>query len=46
MSFDPQNIVVLGAAGALGSAFAKVLSSKYKNASLFAFSLLISDGFL
>ena len=38
MSFDPQNIVVLGAAGALGSAFAKVLSNKYKNASLFAFS--------
>ena len=38
MRFDPQNIVVLGAAGALGGAFAKVLSEKYKNASLFAFS--------
>ena len=38
MSFDPKNIVVLGAGGALGSAFVKVLSAKYKNSSLFAFS--------
>ena len=38
MIFDPKNIVVLGAGGALGSAFVKVLSKKYKNASLFAFS--------
>ena len=38
MIFDPKNIVVLGAGGALGSAFVKVLSEKYKNASLSAFS--------
>ncbi len=38
MSFNPQNIAVLGASGAIGSAFTKLLSEKYPNASLFAFS--------
>ena len=38
MIFDPQNIVILGAAGAIGSAFTNLLSQKYPNASLFAFS--------
>ena len=38
MIFDPQNIVILGAAGAIGNAFTNLLSQKYPNASLFAFS--------
>lgn len=38
MSFDPQNIAIFGASGAIGSAFAKLLSEKHPNASLFAFS--------
>ena len=38
MIFDPQNIVILGAAGAIGSAFTNLLSQKYPNASLLAFS--------
>ena len=38
MSFNPQNIVVLGASGAIGNAFVSLLSSKYPDASLFAFS--------
>ena len=38
MTFDPQNIAILGASGAIGSAFVKLLSEKYPKASLFAFS--------
>ena len=38
MIFDPQNIVIIGAAGAIGSAFTNLLLQKYPNASLFAFS--------
>ena len=38
MSFNPENIAILGASGALGSAFTKRLSEKYPNASKFAFS--------
>ncbi len=38
MSFNPQNIAILGASGAIGSAFKKLLSKKYPNSSLFAFS--------
>ncbi|MGB1165229.1 MAG: SDR family NAD(P)-dependent oxidoreductase [Cycloclasticus sp.] len=38
MSFNPENIAILGASGAIGSAFTKRLSEKYPNASLFAFS--------
>lgn len=38
MSFNPENIAILGAAGAIGSAFTKRLSEKYPNASIFAFS--------
>ena len=38
MSFDPQNIAILGASGAIGSAFTVLLSKKYPKASLFAFS--------
>ncbi|MDO7598137.1 MAG: SDR family NAD(P)-dependent oxidoreductase [Pseudomonadota bacterium] len=37
MSFDPQNIVIIGASGAIGSAFTKRLSEQYPNASLYAF---------
>ena len=38
MSFNPDNIAILGASGAIGSAFTKRLSEKYRNASMFAFS--------
>jgi NAD(P)-dependent dehydrogenase (short-subunit alcohol dehydrogenase family) len=38
MSFDPQNIAILGASGAIGSAFTRLLSKTYPTASLFAFS--------
>ena len=38
MITNPQNIAILGASGAIGSAFAKVVSEKYPNASVFAFS--------
>jgi NAD(P)-dependent dehydrogenase (short-subunit alcohol dehydrogenase family) len=38
MSFNPKNITILGASGAIGSAFTKLLSEKYPNASMFAFS--------
>ncbi len=37
MSFNPENIAILGASGAIGSAFTKLLYEKYPNASLFAF---------
>ncbi len=35
---DPQNIAVIGASGAIGNAFTALLSNKYPDASLFAFS--------
>lgn len=38
MSFDTQNIAILGASGAIGNAFATLLCEKYPSASLFAFS--------
>ncbi|MCY4305431.1 MAG: SDR family oxidoreductase [Aestuariivita sp.] len=38
MSFNPENIAIIGASGALGHAFKTVLSQKYPNTSLFAFS--------
>tara|TARA_A100001015_G_C14953994_1_gene697949 strand:- start:101 stop:805 length:705 start_codon:yes stop_codon:yes gene_type:complete len=36
--FNPKNITILGASGAIGSAFTKRLSQKYPNVSLFAWS--------
>ncbi|MDD7805169.1 MAG: SDR family NAD(P)-dependent oxidoreductase [Endozoicomonas sp. (ex Botrylloides leachii)] len=38
MSFNPENIAILGASGAIGSAFTKRLPEKYPHASIFAFS--------
>ncbi len=38
MAYDPQNIVVFGASGAIGNAFTILLSEKYPNANLFAFT--------
>jgi NAD(P)-dependent dehydrogenase (short-subunit alcohol dehydrogenase family) len=38
MSFDPQNIAILGASGAIGSAFMALLAEKYPKARLHAFS--------
>lgn len=38
MSFNPQNIAIIGASGAIGNAFTRLLYKKYPNASLFAFS--------
>lgn len=38
MSFNPENIAILGASGAIGSAFTKLLSQRYPNASMFVFS--------
>jgi NAD(P)-dependent dehydrogenase (short-subunit alcohol dehydrogenase family) len=38
MSFNPQNIAVLGASGAIGNTFTNLLSAQYPNASLLAFS--------
>ncbi len=38
MSFSPQNIVILGASGALGKAFTILLSQKNPNARLLGFS--------
>jgi len=37
MSFNPENIAILGASGAIGSASTMLLSEKYTNASMFAF---------
>ena len=38
MSLNPENIAILGASGAIGSAFTKCLSQEHPNASIFAFS--------
>ncbi len=38
MNTKPQNIAVIGASGAIGSAFTKLLSEKYPSACLHAFS--------
>ena len=38
MNFNPENMAVIGASGAIGSAFAKVLAQQHPNASLFTFS--------
>ena len=38
MSLNPQNIAIIGASGAIGSAFVTLVSKKYPNASLYAFS--------
>ena len=38
MTIEPQNIAVLGASGAIGNAFAILLSEKYPNANLFPFA--------
>ncbi len=38
MSFGRKNIAIIGASGAIGSAFTTLLSKKYPSASLFAFS--------
>ena len=38
MIFNPNNIAILGASGAIGSAFKMVLSEKYPNASIFTFA--------
>lgn len=38
MSMEPQNIAVIGSSGAIGSAFAKLLSERYPDAGLRAFS--------
>ena len=38
MSFNPESIAIIGASGAIGSAFVKLLSDKYPKASMFAFS--------
>ncbi|MDF1796024.1 MAG: SDR family NAD(P)-dependent oxidoreductase [Coxiellaceae bacterium] len=38
MSFEIQNIVIIGASGAIGGAFVTLLSKKYPHASLFTFS--------
>ena len=38
MTYDPQNIAVIGASGAIGHAFTILLSKKYPNANLFAFA--------
>ena len=38
MSFDPQNIAIIGALSAIGSAFTKLLSDTFADANLYAFS--------
>ena len=38
MIFNPQNIAIIGASGAIGNAFLKQLSSQYPNAAMHAFS--------
>ena len=38
MSFNPENIAILGASGAIGGAFTTLLSEKHPNSSIFAFS--------
>ena len=38
MSFNPKNIVIIGASGAIGSAFMKILTNKYSDLQIFAFS--------
>jgi NAD(P)-dependent dehydrogenase (short-subunit alcohol dehydrogenase family) len=38
MSFNPKNIAVVGASGAIGSAFVNILSQRYPQATLHAFS--------
>ena len=38
MIFNPKNIAILGASGAIGSAFTTLLSQKHSNARMFAFS--------
>ena len=38
MRFEPQNIAILGASGAIGSAFVRLLAQKHPNATLSAFS--------
>lgn len=38
MNLERQNIVIIGASGAIGNAFTRLLSKKNPNASLFAFS--------
>lgn len=38
MNFSPKNIAIIGASGALGSAFKTLLEKKYPQASLWAFS--------
>jgi len=38
MSVDPKTIAIIGASGAIGSAFEKLLSEKYPGAMLYAFS--------
>ena len=38
MSFNPQNIAVLGASGAIGGAFKELLSKKYPDVAYFAFA--------
>ena len=43
MSLKPQNIAVIGASGAIGSAFVRLLSEQYPNASMWAFSQKIGQ---
>lgn len=38
MTFNPQNIAVFGASGAIGSAFLNLLYQGYPKASIFGFS--------
>lgn len=38
MSFHPENIGILGASSAIGGAFTRLLSAKYPDVSMFAFS--------
>lgn len=38
MSAEPKNIAIIGASGAIGSAFTQLLSEKYPDAALYAFS--------
>lgn len=38
MNFNPKNIAIIGSSGAIGGAFKKILTEKYPDASIFAFS--------
>ena len=38
MNIKPKNIAVIGASGAIGSAFTKIISDKYPVANLYTFS--------